>query len=67
MQGTVTSKVIRASLKHDPNYEEGRGTRLFVTPAQEASNLTLAIRPYRAPSQNIPPHIEITLRNKAHR
>ena len=26
---------------------------------------TLATRPYRASSQSIPPHIEITLRNKA--
>jgi hypothetical protein len=29
------------------------------------SNLTLATRPYRASSHSIPPHIEITLRNKA--
>ena len=29
------------------------------------SNLTLPTRPYHASSQNIPSHIEITLRNKA--
>jgi len=28
-------------------------------------NLTLANRPYRASSQSVPPHIEITLHNKA--
>jgi len=34
------------------------------TNGPEISNLTLAISPYRASSQSIPPHIEITLRNK---
>ena len=51
------------SLAYDP---EGRGTRLFITPAQqELSNLKLPTSPYRTSIQNIPPHMEITLRNKA--
>jgi len=39
---------------------------LFIILAQqEPSNLKLATRLYRASSQSIPPHMEITLRNKA--
>ena len=44
-----------------------RGTRLFIIQVhQEPPNLTLATRLYRASSQIIPPHTEITLHNKAH-
>ena len=61
-----TSKVTGASPQHDPNLEEGRGTHLFIIPAHpEPSNLTLVTRPYHASSHSIPPHIEITLHNKA--
>jgi len=46
--------------------KEGRGTRIFITPAkQEPSNLTVATRPYHASSHRTPPHMEITLSNKA--
>jgi len=62
----LSSRELKVWWQHDPNQEEGRATRLFILPAHpEPSNRTLATRHYHATSHSIPPHIEITLRNKA--